>query len=363
MDDKIVRNISDDTLNIVISKLNPEFIKELPVAPKELLKYATRRTDPVISENITYSLGQSMLSHRLSDEDYLMAFFQAVHTSFFEKKNDVNNKSAAVLISQTGAGKTNLTSLMLKQNPNFVIINPDLYKKFNPRLPNILIEDPTHVGALTGIDSYDHANNIRNFAIENGYSLLFECAPSQKQGLIGINLKNLEEHEYDTQFHIMAVGNLISSMAIHYRYEKAINENPNSCEVKLTDLSRHDDSYKGVETVSRMLIPDKISIYRRGVKEEQYIPQEITNHNNDSKLSQEEIIQILFKERENSNNNYIFNAKNNFQEDFNKIKTSMELRKAPEEQFNQLNEIYNRYINYLNYIKYKENNGFDFTDM
>lgn len=363
MDDKIVRNISDDTLNAVISKLNPEFIQELPVTPKELLKYATRRTDPVISENITYSLGQSMLAHRLSDEDYLMAFFQAVHMSFFEKKNNPKDKSAAILVSQTGAGKTNLTSLILKQNPNFVIINPDLYKKFNPRLPDILREDPTHVGALTGIDSYDHANNIRNFAIENGYSLLFECAPSQKQGLLGINLKNLEEHEYNMLFHIMAVGNLISAMAIHYRYEKAITENPDSCEVKLTDLSRHDDSYKGVETVIRMLPPNSISIYRRGLEEEGYMPQEITTYSNNSGLSQEEIIQILSRERENSNKGYVFNSKNNFQEDFNNIKASMEKRNAPEAQFNQLNEIYNRYINYLNYLKYKENNGFDCTDM
>lgn len=363
MNDKIVRNISDDTLNVVLSKLNPEFIQELPVTPQELLKYATRRTDPVISENITYSLGQSMLAHRLSDEDYLMAFLQVVHTSFFNKKNDKDNKSAAVLISQTGAGKTNLSSLILKQSPNTVIINPDLYKKFNPKLPEILKEDPTHVGALTGIDSYDHANNIRNFAIENGYSLLFECAPSQKQGLVGIDLKSLEDNGYDTHFHIMAVGNLISSMAIHYRYENAINENPDSCEVKLTDLSRHDDSYKGVETVSRMLSPDKISIYRRGLEEEHYIPQEITTHNKDSKLFHEEIIQILSKEREKTNKYYVFNSKNNFQEDFNKIKTSMEKRNAPEAQFNQLNEIYNRYITYLNYIKYKEINDIDLSEL
>ena len=44
MDDKIVRNISEDSLNAVLSKLNSEFIKELPASPKELLKYATRRT-------------------------------------------------------------------------------------------------------------------------------------------------------------------------------------------------------------------------------------------------------------------------------------------------------------------------------
>ncbi len=352
MDDKIIRNISEDTLNTVISNLNKDFIDELPVSPKELLKYATRRIDPVISENITYSLGQSMLAHRLSDEDYLTAFFQAIHTSFYEKKV-CDKKTASILISQTGAGKTNLSTLILKKNPNIVVINPDLYKKFNPKLPQILKEDPTHLGALTGIDSYDHANNIRNFAIEKGYSLLFECAPSQKQGLVGIDLQTLEENGYDTRFHVMAAGDLLSLMAIHYRYEEEINRNPTSCEVKLTDLNRHEDSYKGVEKVVQTLSPDKIHIYRRGKKEEEYIPQEITKHD-EQNLNTEDIIRILLKERENSNKNYVFNETNSFQKDFNKIKTSMEKRKAPDAQFAQLEKIYDQYIMYLNYIKYKD---------
>lgn len=352
MDDKIIRNISEDTLNTVISNLNKDFIDELPVSPKELLKYATRRIDPVISENITYSLGQSMLAHRLSDEDYLTAFFQAIHTSFYEKKV-CDKKTASILISQTGAGKTNLSTLILKKNPNIVVINPDLYKKFNPKLPQILKEDPTHLGALTGIDSYDHANNIRNFAIEKEYSLLFECAPSQKQGLVGIDLQTLEENGYDTRFHVMAVGDLLSLMAIHYRYEEEINRNPTSCEVKLTDLNRHEDSYKGVEKVVQTLSPDKIHIYRRGKKEEEYIPQEITKHD-EQNSNTEDIIRILLKERENSNKNYVFNETNSFQKDFNKIKTSMEKRKAPDAQFAQLEKIYNQYIMYLNYIKYKD---------
>lgn len=361
MDDKIVRNISDSTLDIIVKELNDDFINDLPASPKELLKYATRRIDPVISDNITYSLGQSMLANRLSDEDYLKAFFQVVHTSFYRKKCS-DEKTASILVSQTGAGKTNLTNLIMKNNPNIVVINPDLYKKFNPKLYQILKEDPTHVGALTGIDSYDHANNIRNFAIENGYSLLFECAPSQKQGLIGIDLEILKENGYNPEFHVMAVGDLISSLAIHYRYEKAISKNPNSCDVKLTDLRRHDDSYKGVETVIELSSSDHISIYRRGTKEEKYIPQEITKHRNNISLTDVQLLHVLLGEREKSNKNYIFSEVNNFQEDFNKIKASMNNRKAPMEQYSQLKEIYDRYINYLNYIKYKENNGLDFQD-
>ena len=50
MDDKIKRNISEDTLKAVLAKLNDDFIKELPAPPEELLKYAKRRVDPYISE-------------------------------------------------------------------------------------------------------------------------------------------------------------------------------------------------------------------------------------------------------------------------------------------------------------------------
>lgn len=350
MNDKIVRNISDDTLNSLLPTLNEDFLRELPASPKELLKYATRRIDPVISENITYSLGQSMLAHRLSDEDYLKVFFQVVHTSFFRKEHS-DNPTASVLISQTGAGKTNLRKLVLNKQPDSVIINPDLYKKYNPNVPKILKEDPTHLGALTGIDSYDHANNIMNFAIAKGYSLLYECAPSEKQGLIGVDLERLYSNSYDTNFHTLAVGDLPSSIAIHYRYETELKKNPFSTEVKLTDLKRHDESYRSVVSVLQDLPLEKTQIYRRGTVEEGMIPQNVINLQEFPVKSKEELLNYLKMERNKSNYQYVFNRKRpNFLEDFNIIKKSMEERNAPQEQFDQLNEVYDRYITF----KYQE---------
>ena len=355
MDDKIVRNISEDSLNAVLSKLNSEFIKELPASPKELLKYATRRTDPVISENITYSLGQSMLSHRLSDEDYLMVFLQVIHTSFLNKKQS-DKPEASILVSQTGAGKTNLRALILREKTNTIIINPDLYKKFNPQVEKILKEDPTHFGALTGIDSYDHASNIRNYAIKNNFDILFECAPSEKQGLIGIDLEQLNNANYNTQFFVLAVGDLISSLAIHYRYEHELENDINLGQTKLTDLKRHDDSYKGVIRVLRELSPENVNIFIRGPKQNP-IPQKVTKHNKKNPLTVDDHINCLKKEREKSNYDYIFyNGNSNFQEDYNLINAYMEKRGAPEIQFQQLKEIYNRYITFLNYVKYKNEN-------
>lgn len=296
-----------------------------------------------------------MLSHRLSDEDYLIAFLQVIHT-FFSNKKKSDEPEASILVSQTGAGKTNLRALILKEKPNTIIINPDLYKKFNPQVEKILKEDPTHFGALTGIDSYDHANNIRNYAIENNYDILFECAPSEKQGLIGIDLEQLSSKSYNTQFYILAVGELISSLAIHYRYEHELKNSINFGQTKLTDLKRHDDSYKGVINVLRELSPENVNIFIRGPKQNP-IPQKVTEHNTEKPLTVADHINCLKKEREKSNYDYIFNnGDSNFQEDYNFIKASMEQRGAPDTQFKQLMEIYNRYIAFLNYIKYKSEN-------
>jgi len=342
MDDSLLRNISKETITKVISYLNKDFIEELPASPEEIAKYAIRRTHPVISNNISFSLGQAMLNNRMTDEEYLLSFYQAVHSFFAGKKSAEGPASAYILVSQTGAGKTNLTKLILNNDPNTVIVNPDLHKKFNPKLKTILEEDPTHLGALTGIDSYDHAKSLQRFAMNNGFNLLYECAPSQKSGLLGVDLKNLEDQKYNIEYHILSIGNLLSSMAVHLRYEKDITENPTSTSTKLTDLGRHDDSYKGVETVIRSLQPsNSVTLYRRGNIEENFVPQIIGKYKS---ANPQEIMDTLERERKRSNKAYVFNRTNSFQEDFNKIRSSMEYRNAPEAQFNQLNEIYNRYI-------------------
>lgn len=346
MDDKLTRIVEKDVLERILPTLNHDFLKELPASPQELLKYATRRTDPVISDNITYALGQAMLDYRMSDEDYLRTFFQVVHTTFAGKTPSKDPK-ASILISQTGAGKTKLRELVLEKQGNTVIVNPDLYKKYNPNISRILQENPTHLGALTGIDSYDHANNVRNLATTLGYSLLFECAPSEKQGLVGIDLDALCSNNYESDFYALAVGDLPSSVAIHSRYELELKKDPLAKGVKLTDLKRHDDSYKGVITVLKDLPLDRVSIYRRGNVEEQLIPQQIMAENQTQIHSTEELLSYLRKERYNSNVQYVFNRERpNFLEDFQVIKRFMQERNAPPEQFQQLEQIYDRYITF-----------------
>lgn len=185
------RGISEETLNELLKELNPEFISELPDTPQEILKFARRRVNPYISDNISQTLAKQMLETRQTDKEYLLTLFKSMRTTFSYGAEPSQNPTAEVLVSQTGAGKTSLRESINPGNQIYVVINPDLYKKFRSDADEIREKDRTHFGALTGIDSYDHADNIRNYAMEKGYNILIEVAPSSKQGLIGVNEKEL----------------------------------------------------------------------------------------------------------------------------------------------------------------------------
>lgn len=69
MDDSKKRIITEETLKRTVEKMNPVLIKSLPASPEEILPYAQRRTDPVISSNLSSELAERMRQSRLSDED------------------------------------------------------------------------------------------------------------------------------------------------------------------------------------------------------------------------------------------------------------------------------------------------------
>ena len=335
MDDNKKRIISEDTLKKVVAKMNPVLIKSLPASPEEILPYAQRRTDPVISKNLSSELAERMRQSRLSDEDYLETLFLSMYDAFYDKTSSMA-PTASVLISQTGAGKTNLRTILLQQNPNSVIINSDSYKKFRPDADELLEKDPTHFGALTGIDSYDHAKNIVDFATSHSYDILIEVAPSLQQGLIGVDMENLNRNRYSTKFHVMAVGDLISALAVHLRYENELSLSKVTGDAKLTDLKRHNESYQAVEKVLEDLDPATISIYRRGTDLELRRPMPIFN-------PAQSPIQILRGARKASNDSYI---ENGFKKDYNLILEAMKHRNAPQAQLDQLANIYKMYEKY-----------------
>lgn len=344
------REISEETLNELLQELNPKFISELPDTPQEILKFARRRVNPYISNNISQPLAKQMLETRQTDKEYLLTLFKSMRTTFSYGAEPSQNPTAAVLISQTGAGKTSLREAINPESQVYVIINPDLYKKFRNDAEEIRRKDRTHFGALTGIDSYDHADNIRNYAMKKGYNILIEVAPSLQQGLIGVDEKELEEHGYKIDLHVMAVGDLVSALAIHQRYETAIYIYNGKGDTKLTDLNRHDESYMAVDECIEGMNPERINLYIRSENVD-IPPKKIPTEGK----TITEILSVLKRERDTSNHEYVVGSgEKSFMTDYQNILALMKRRGAPQEEYTQLNEIYERYEYYKSRIKDKD---------
>ena len=344
------REILEEVLDELLEESNSDFIEKLPDTPQEILKFAKRRVYPYISDSIKPSLAKQMLEMRLSDKEYLRTLFKAMYVTFVSEVDTSNNPTAAILVSQTGAGKTNLRRMINPENSKYIVINPDLYKKYRFDADKIREMDQTHFGALTGIDSYDHADNIRSYAMEKGYNILIEVAPSMVQGLIGVNEKELEDHGYELHLHVMAVGDLVSAISIHTRYETSMFVFAGKEDTKLTDLNRHDDSYMAVERCIKGLPPEMISLYVRG----ESVGAKPIKVDTEGKTTSE-IIDTLREERSKSNYNYVTGkGASSFTADYENIMNLMRMRKAPEEEYNQINTIYQRYIEYINLIRQDE---------
>ncbi len=334
------------------------FKRELPDTIENIAKkYATRRVNPVISPSIPEDVKQAMLSHRMSDKDYLDSLLLAIHDMCATQKKSSNKKSY-LIVSQTGAGKTALRSKIIEENPDVIVINYDLYKQYRPDCDQIRAEDPVHFGQLTAIDSYDQGSDITDFAIEHGYEILLECAPSSRDGLVNIDLNQMARAGYELEFDIMATGDLISGLGIHRRYEEAMLEK--KPDAKLTDLDRHDDSYKALAMVALNFSTKNIMrLFRRGTDEEKRIPQDLN-----AAIGTEWV--TLLQERERSNMAYVeapsgvYDPKNpasdsEFSKDYQFICSAMQSRcpkgmslaEAFPVEAKQLSEIVTKYKNFV----------------
>ena len=327
------RNIDEKTIKKVVSELSSDFKYSLPGDPILIAqRYARRRVHPFISPSINDNLRKMMFEHILPDEDYLKVLYKIMAFTF-NNKSRACNPSAHILLSQTGGGKSNLREKILRDNAGIVVIDSDSYKKFRDDSMQIQEQYPQYYGALTGIDCYDHVENISRFTMEQRYNFLIESAPSVSQGVIGINMEELNQLAYNINYDALAIGDIISQMAVHKRYEQALRDDKLKYVAKLTDIDRHNDSYAAVVLVLQNSSEDsKILIFRRGTDLEGRVPQLI-----EAGDGKEEKIVALEEYRRSSNEDYITSGQ--FKTDYKWVKRMMEERKAPEIQREQLNTV------------------------
>ena len=326
-----------------VISLNPD----LKVKSEEYIDFLNSR----VADGIKLSrpeLAQMMVEYALTPEEHLSAL-DNIFEYCFKGKEPSNKPKIILVISQTGGGKSNLTATILRNNPNTVIIDSDAFKAFNPKKREIEEKYPTLYGYLTGLDAYLHRDEIYNHALENGYDVLIEVAPSTKERLFNIDFDELLAHGYKIEANILAVSLANSLVSVHERFEGQIESGMDA--PKLTDLKRAIDSFDAVELILNDIMNldfVDLKVWKRGVfdsNEDKKIipPPELVSESKNTAVD-------AFKSARISDETLTMES---IDERIQMVKNSMEERRAPADQVEQFNNI----IDVIN--KAKENIEFD----
>ena len=287
-----------------------------------------------ISPNVNPDIAEKMIQYALSPEEHELALNEIKDYCFF-RKSPVSHPKIFLIIAQTGGGKSGLSSRVLKENPNTVLIESDIFKAFNPNREIISQKHPTLYGYLTGLDAYLHRDEIYDMALEKGYNVLLEIAPSTTEKFFNVDFEKLKNMGYKIEANVMAVSKSNSLLSIHERYEGQIEAGMNA--PKLTDLKRALDSYESMEIILNDLLnmPDvDINLWKRGdnlfEKGRIFMPSP-TFITNDKSL-----ILPLFKEARRVDETLTLG---HFEARLENIKYQMGLRNAPADQQEQLSQV------------------------
>lgn len=328
------KTISKETYNKIKDRLPNEIINMLPDEPVNLLKYATRVKEINIAPSIDSETAEMMKKYLLNDEEYLVTFFYVMAISFY-KKSPVPMPKLSIVAAQTGSGKSNLTAKILREDENYVFVDSDKYKHYRFDAINISNNYPLLYPFLTGPDAYDHAENVYEYALNNGYNIIKETAPSSNRGLLGVDTTKLTEKGYKISLNVLAVSGLNSLLSMHERYELQILSGLKTA--KLTGLNRHNESYDSLIPNVKELLKNKelkeINIFKRGTIDKNFCPVLIFPNAN-YKTPIDAIVDERMKDLEST--------KKDFTTRYSILIKQMNNRHAPKEQYEQLNKIKSR---------------------
>lgn len=271
------------------------------------------------------SLNELIEKYKLSKEEHDIVL-ETLKKELFKDKVADKNPSIMFVVGQPGSGKT--TFINSADLSNYIIINSDEYRSFSRYSGEILEKYPTDYAKLTNFDAHLWGDELFSYAIQRGYSVLREKAPTD-YSILEL-LKTIPYH-YEVIINVVVVGNLSSLLATRERYEKEILENNNA---KLSNVESHNKCYD--------LLPDFImECQSLGVKINYIISIE-----NQFKMIPigNEPLNLLQKFRQKSNEQVCLN----YDIRMDHIKKSMINRHAPKEQFEALRKIEDIYFEVSN---------------
>ncbi len=255
--------------------------------------------------------------YKLSDEEHKKVL-ECLKNNLFIGKVSGKTPSIVFVIGQPGSGKT--TFIENSDLSNYLIINSDEYRYLSKYSKEILSKYPTQYAKLTNYDAHLWGDELFDYAIQNGYSVLREKAPIDFSLL---ELIKTISNNFKVIINVVVEGNLESLLRTRERYEKEILENNNA---KLSSIEAHNNCYNLLPTFISMCIS-------LGIKVNYVVKGDII-------LALNNPLELLQNIRAESNEK----ASLNYKERIDKIKESMINRNAPEDQFNELQKIEDIYI-------------------
>lgn len=254
---------------------------------------------------------------------------QKLKEDLFTNKALQKNPSIMFVIGQPGCGKT--TFIKNIDTSKYAIINSDVYRYLNKYSNEILEKYPTNYAKLTNFDAHLWGDELFNYAVENGYSVLREKVPTDYSL---IELIKTIPNNFEIIINVVVAGNLSSLIGTRERYEKEILKSRNA---KLSNIDSHNKCYDLLPTFISKCISLNIKVNYIISVDNKYKIVAIDNN----------YLNLLDKLRKDSNNYACLTYK----ERMNNIKKDMVDRNAPLEQFNELKKIDEIYLQLLNYNK------------
>lgn len=254
--------------------------------------------------------------YKLSLEEH-NKILELLKKDLFADRVGEKEPSIMFVVGQPGCGKT--TFIRSTSLSKYIIINSDDYRHFSKYSNEILDKYPTDYAKLTNFDAHLWGDALFSYAIQNGYSVLREKAPTDYSLL---ELIKTIPHNYDVVINVVVAGNLASLLATRERYEAQILQSNNA---KLSNIEAHNKCYDQ--------LPDFIlGCLSLGVKVNYVVP----NGNQFKAIPVGDDYFSLLQEFRNKSNEY---ACLTYDARMDIIKKSMTNRNVSQEQFDELSKI------------------------
>ncbi len=262
------------------------------------------------------SLNKLTEKYKLTKEEHDMVL-ELLKKDLFANKSTEKNPSIMLVVGQPGCGKT--TFIRNANLSKYISINSDEYRSFSKYSKEILDKYPSDYARLTNFDAHLWGDELFSYAMQNGYSVLREKAPTDYSLL---ELIKIIPNNCDVIINVVVAGNLASLLATRERYEKEILKSEIA---KLSNIEAHNKSY--------ILLPDFIlGCLSLGVRVNYVV---YVDSQFESIHVGDDYLDLLQKLRDESNKKACLN----YDTRMNNIKTNMINRSASKEQFDELNKI------------------------